>query len=365
MVLLLFAPGCQVALKTLTRNLGKWDMLGPQALVDPVAAAGGSASVLLPPVDDICLSRRQLASASPEQLAAYYAPVYVQQRADCAAQRYPYPPYCDCFGHARLCCRPGGGLTAHVDGPPTVYVLCRHVCIEGTGHLQLTYTAWYPAHPRTKKVDLEAAPVDSCVVRVTLDQENAPLFYETVLACGCYHKVFVERWVEEAALRAYGAPECGKRYGVERSVKRRIAWEVGGVVDEPRDGPRRPVVLLKAGEHRVLGLTSAAGVRLPAGADSQPYALAPYADLYAVPVEGSCECAPFFDMDHGARVWGAERVGEAWLFALFGVDAAGHPRADDRILLHFDQARWTDPANYGTYLRLPPGLFQGCLLPQN
>jgi hypothetical protein len=146
---------------------------------------------------------------------------------------------------------------------------------------------------------------------------------------------------------------------VERCVKRRINWEVGGLVDEPRDRPRRPVVLLMAGEHRVLGLASAAGVRLPPAADCRPYTMTPYAELYAVPVEGTCESASFFDLDHGARVWGAERRGEKWIFAIFGVDAAGHPRADDRILLHFDQARWTDPANYGAYLRLPPGLLRG------
>ena len=63
-------------------------------------------------------------------------------------------------------------------------------------------------------------------------------------------------------------------------------------------------------------------------------------------------------MKHGARVRGAERLGEKWVFALFGVDSAGQPRADDRILLHFDQAKWSDPSNYGKYLRLPPGLFQ-------
>src|SRR5262249_42571299 len=158
-------------------------------------------------------------------------------------QPYPYPPEYDSFGQARLCRRPDGKLKAHVAGPPTVYVLSRTVCIEGTRHLQLTYTAWYPAHPRTKQFDLEAAHPDTCVLRVTLVCDHAPLFYESVLARGCYHKVFVEGWVEDAALTAYGGPEDGKRYCVERSVKRRINWEVGGVVDEPRDWPRRPVVL--------------------------------------------------------------------------------------------------------------------------
>jgi hypothetical protein len=37
------------------------------------------------------------------------------------------------------------------------------------------------------------------------------------------------------------------------------------------------------------------------------------------------------------------------------VDAAGQPRADDQIKMHFDESTWGDPKIYGKYLRLPPG----------
>jgi hypothetical protein len=60
-----------------------------------------------------------------------------------------------------------------------------------------------------KLIDLEEADIDSCVLRVTLDADNAPLFYETIAACGCFHKVFVQRRVEDAAAQQFGSSHCG------------------------------------------------------------------------------------------------------------------------------------------------------------
>jgi hypothetical protein len=235
-----------------------------------------------------------------------------------------------------------------------VYAIFETHKIGGHDHVQLTYTAWYPAHPRMATIDLEAASIDSCVVRITLDGDNGPLFYETIAACGCFHKVFVERWVEEKATQTFGGPEKGKKYTVERVVKDSIDWEVAGVVDEPHDQPRRPVVFIKAGDHKVLGMGSAARLKVPAGADVRPYELTEYADLYSLPVEGSGEKKPFFNLDKGGKVWGAERK-ERFLLSLIGVDDAGHPRANDQIKLHFDQSTWGDSTIYEKFLRLPPG----------
>jgi hypothetical protein len=228
------------------------------------------------------------------------------------------------------------------------------VTLGGHEHVQLTYTAWYPAHPRMKTIDLEEADIDSCVVRVTLDSRNAPLFYETIAACGCFHKVFIEHWLEERTAQTFGSPEKDKKYVVERTVKDSIDWEVAGVVDEPRDQPRRPVVFIKAGDHKVLGMGSAARLRVPKEAEVHPYALADYSELYSVPVAGTHEKAPFFDLGKGGKVWGAERK-ERFIFSWMGVDDAGHPRANDQIKLHFDQSTWSDPTIYEQYLRLPPG----------
>jgi hypothetical protein len=347
--------GCQALLEHMSNRLTHWQMLGDDALEDPIKAVGGDAIAFVPAPDLPPLTRAQLALAGPEVLVSYYAPVFLQQRRDPKAQKYPYPPEYDQIGEARLRREPDGKLKSYVAGTPRVYAIVKRLPIEGVEHYQLTYTAWYPAHPRMKAIDLEAATIDSCVVRLTLDGQNAPLFYETIAACGCFHKVFVQKWLEKNARATFGPPEKGKTYCVERVVADAIDWEVAGLVDEPRDRPRRPVVFLKAGDHRVIGMGSAARLRMPPPAVQHPYELTTYAELYAVAVDGTNERAGFFDMDNGGKVRGGERHGEKFLMSFVGIDAAGQPRADDQIKLHFDQSTWGDPTIYSKFLRLPPG----------
>jgi hypothetical protein len=342
-------------MKALSGRLTHWQMLDQAALEDPIQAVGGDGIVFLPGQDGAPLNRWQLASANPETLVSYYAPIFVQQRVNARAQAHPYPPEFDLIGEAHLRREADGKLKSYVAGRPKVYAIFKQRPIEGREHVQITYTAWYPAHPRLKAFDVEEADVDSCVLRVTLDADHAPLFYETIAACGCFHKIFVERWVEDSARQTFGPPERDKKYCVERAVQGGIDWDVGGVVDEPRDQPRRPVVFLKAGEHKVIGLGSAARLRVPPTAERHPYEATSYADLYGVTVDGTQERAAFFDMDNGGKVRGAERRREKFLFSFAGVDSAGQPRADDQIRMHFDQSTWGDPTIYARYLRLPPG----------
>lgn len=347
--------GCQTIKKKLSDNLTHWNMLEQESLEDPIKAVGGDGMVFLPNQDSRPLSRKQLAAADPATLVNYYSPIFVQQRVDAKTQKYPYPPEYDMIGEAHLRREGNGKLKSYVVGSPKVYAIFKKLPIDGHEHIQLTYTAWYPAHPRMKTIDLEAAGIDSCVLRITLDADNAPLFYETIAACGCFHKVFIERCVEDAAKRFYGAPEKDKKYCVERTVKDAIAWDVAGIVDESRDQPRRPVVFIKAGDHKVIGMGSAARLRVPANAEKHPYDLTSYADLYAVKIDGSGEQAAFFDMDHGGKVRGAERGKEKFFLSFIGVDSAGQPRADDQIKMHFDESTWGDSTIYSKYLRLSPG----------
>jgi hypothetical protein len=344
--------GCQSILKHLSDHLAHWDMLSDAALDDPLAAVGGSGTVFVPKDAGDGWKRERLASANPQELVAYYAPVFVQQHPN-GQQRYPYPPEVDEVGTAQLR-RDGDKFKALITGEPTVYAIYQKVKIGTTDHVQLTYTAWYPAHPRMKLVDLEAADIDSCVLRVTLDSANVPLFYETIAACGCFHKVFVADRIEKSAAEVFGAPEKGKKFSVERTLGDDIDWEVAGVVTEPPERPRRPVVFLKAGDHKVIGMGTAARLRLPTGNLQHPYTLADYSELYSVPVAGTTEKAPFFDLGKGGKVWGAERK-ERFIFGLAGVDDAGQPRANDQIKLHFDQSTWSDVTLYQRYLRLPDG----------
>ena len=347
--------GCQTIKQAFSDHLTRWNMLEQNAVEDPIKAVGGDGMVFTPTQDSRPLSRPQLAAADPKTLVSYYAPIFVQQRVDPQAQRFPYPPEYDMIGQAHLRRESNGKLKSYVGGPPTVYAIFKKLPIDGHEHVQLTYTAWYPAHPRMKAIDLEAASIDSCVLRITLDADNAPLFYETIAACGCFHKVFVERGVEEAAKQTYGPPESGKKYCVERAVKDAIDWEVAGIVDEPREKPRQPVVFLKAGDHKVLGMGSAARLRVPSTAEKHPYEMTSYEDLYKVAVDGSGEQAGFFDRAAGGKVRGAERGKEKFFLSFVGVDSAGQPRADDQIKMHFDESTWGDPTIYAKYLRLPPG----------
>jgi hypothetical protein len=342
--------GCEL----LSNRLTKWKMLDQSALEDPVKAVGGDA-IVFSPTEDKVVRADKLAKAAPNELVAYYAPVLIQQRVNTNAQRRPYPPEFDLIGTAQLKRDPKIGLKATVGGAPAVYAIYQTVAINGREHVQLTYTAWYPAHPKMKTFDLEEADIDSCVLRVTLDDKNRPILFETIAACGCFHKAFVEKWVEEQAAGQFGAPERGKKFSVERTVKGDVDWEVAGIVDEPRDKPGRPVVFLKAGDHKVMGLGSTARLKVPPGADARKYTLTDYADLYALPLDNG-ETAPFFDLGKGGKVRGAERK-ERFIFSAIGVDSAGQPRANDQIKLHFDQSTWSDPTIYGRFLRLPPGTF--------
>jgi hypothetical protein len=347
--------GCQAVMEKFSQHLTHWDMLKQDALDDPIKAVGGDGIVFVPADAMPPMTRGQLAAAPPETLVGYYAPLFVQQRVNTQAQKYPYPAEYDLIGTAHLRREADGKLKSYVAGTPTVYALVKQVPIDDRVYLQITYTAWYPAHPRLKTFDVEEADIDSCVLRLTLDRDHAPLFYETIAACGCFHKVFVPKWIEDAARVAFGAPEPKKTYCVERTVKDAIDWEVAGVVDEPREQPRRPVVFLKAGSHRVIGMGSTARLRMPSPAQQLSYELRSYGELYQVTVDSTTEQAGFFDMGDGGKVRGGERRKERFLMFFVGVDDAGRPRADDQIKLHFDQSSWNDSAIYGKYLRLPPG----------
>jgi hypothetical protein len=343
--------------KALSDRLTRWKMLGNNAVEGPLEAVGGDGIVFSPRQDRAPeWGRSRLARASAQELVACYAPVFIQQRVSSRAQQYPYPPEYDHIGQARLR-REGSEFKAFVAGQPRVYAIYEKRKIGNREHAQLTYTAWYPAHPRMKAFDVEEADIDSCVLRLTLDADNAPLFYETIAACGCFHKVFVQRWLEEQAKQTYGGPLSGKKYAVEQVAgkKSSIDWEVAGLVDEPRDRPRRPVVFIKAGDHKVIGMGTSARLRVPREAEVRPYELAEYAELYSLPVDGTDQKAPFFDLGKGGKVWGAERKKERFLMNFIGVDNAGHPRALNEIKMHFDQSTWGDPTIYDRYLRLPPG----------
>jgi hypothetical protein len=334
-----------------------WPMLPVTAVHAPLEAIEGRGTVYMPPSANENWSAAQVASASPDQLLSYYSPILVQQQGTKTGEKYLWSPEDDSIGKATLSYNEKGLLVTQIDtSQPTVYGFAKQSLLGTAQHTQLTYVVWYPRHPRTKLVDIEAAPIDSGVLRITLDGQNQPVFYESVLACGCYHKVFAESWVETATAQAYGPPESGKHFSLEKNSSMKLDWEVAGLVETPRAKPTRPVIFVSAGEHRNIGLHSAASFNwASAGGRVRPYRLAPYYELTTASIAGTGQQASIFNAENDQQVLGADRL-EKYIFMWIGTDDAGHPRRDDEILLHFDQAHWNDPANYNNYLRLPPGL---------
>ncbi len=334
-----------------------WPMLDSRSVYDPIQAMGGAAMVYTPG-NQQALPADLVANMSADELAMLYAPTLVQGMQVPGEHRRQWPIGDDMIGRPSLQLNPNGSRKAVIDTTqPTVYFHTDRRRLGQQDHTQLTYTMWYPAHPRTKLVDIEAAKIDSGVIRITLDNNDRPMLYETVLACGCYHKVFAESWVEAAAKQFYGTPLKKKKFSLEKNAPRKIDWEVAGVVHSPPDTVAPPVAFVSAGEHRVVGLHSAAEFVLPVdGISVRQYRLAPYAELYQVPVNGTAGYESIFNAGNDHQVFGGDRKLEKYIFMWIGTDDAGHPRRNDEILLHFDQSHWMDPTNYERYLRLPPGV---------
>jgi hypothetical protein len=73
---------------------------------------------------------------------------------------------------------------------PAVFVRTAHTRFLGEPLLQLVYSVWFPARPREGLADLLGGHLDGVTWRVTLDREGAPLVYDTMHNCGCYHVFF-------------------------------------------------------------------------------------------------------------------------------------------------------------------------------
>lgn len=91
---------------------------------------------------------------------------------------------------------------------PVVYARLSTALFDGEPHLQLVYTVWFPARPAAGWIDPLAGPLDGLVWRVTLDRAGrAPLVYDTIHPCGCYHLFF-----PTARVRARPAPPAQGRF---------------------------------------------------------------------------------------------------------------------------------------------------------
>jgi hypothetical protein len=99
---------------------------------------------------------------------------------------------------------------------PVVYTRLAWTRFDGALLPQLVYTVWFAQRPPRFAGDPLAGRLDGLVWRVTLDRDGAPLLFDTIHPCGCYHQ-FVptarlvakppEPGVEEGALVVQTLPE--------------------------------------------------------------------------------------------------------------------------------------------------------------
>jgi hypothetical protein len=80
---------------------------------------------------------------------------------------------------------------------PVVYTRLAWTRFDGALLPQLVYTIWFARRPPSSPADPLAGALDGLVWRVTLDRDGAPLAYDTIHPCGCYHQ-----FVPTARLRA-------------------------------------------------------------------------------------------------------------------------------------------------------------------
>ncbi len=73
---------------------------------------------------------------------------------------------------------------------PLVYNRVSHTRFGGRTLLQLNYVIWFPARTKDGGIDPLAGRLDGLIWRVTLAADGAPLIYDTIHNCGCYHMFF-------------------------------------------------------------------------------------------------------------------------------------------------------------------------------
>ena len=237
---------------------------------------------------------------------------------------------------------------------PAVYAYVDQKNMQGTEVKQLVYTLFHPSHPQLSKFDPEAGPFDGWTIRITLDQNDRPLDFESVSNCGCYYKNFPTDRLELMASKAFPEKLDGKNFYVENSVDGKYDAVVPELVtDIDTQQANDIVVYFSAGHHQLITIRSKQHAELLDHASTQhAYQLHSYTELENLPFNN--RYASLFGTDGLVR--GAHRP-ECTLLKPSGLYHAGHPRQRETQMIYFDEAQFDDPGLLATYLRLPPNAF--------
>jgi hypothetical protein len=203
---------------------------------------------------------------------------------------------------------------------PTVYVHAAHTRYRDQVLLQLVYTIWFSERPRRGTIDLRAGRLDGLTWRVTLAPDGAPLIYDAIHPCGCYHMFFP---TDRARPRPAPDPQS------------REEWAFVPQTLPPVGEDERPVVKLASGTHAI------ERVSLVRGANSLVrYVLRWYDELRSLP--RAAERASAFGPD--GLIAGSERA-ERFIFWPMGVASAGAMRQWGRQPTAFVGRRHFDDAD--------------------
>ncbi len=206
---------------------------------------------------------------------------------------------------------------------PAAYVRTAYTHFAGRVRLQIIYTFWFPARPAEHAFDILAGVLDGLLWRVTLDESGAPLVYDSIHPCGCYHLFFPTEAVTarpqpDTIDEGLFAPQQAPQVAADERIVLRIASRthyLQRVMARPADPPAG-VTYAVHDESVLLQLP------WPAGGTRSAY-------------------------DAAAFVPGTERA-ERWLFWPMGIASAGQMRQWGRHPTafvgrrHFDDARLLD-----------------------
>jgi hypothetical protein len=204
-------------------------------------------------------------------------------------------------------------------GEAAVYVQPAYTRYGERVLLQLVYTIWFPERPPRSEFDLLAGKLDGLVWRVTLAPDGAPLLYDSIHPCGCYHLFF-----PTPRARPLPAPDPLEE------------WAFVPQTLPPVGEGERPVVRIASATHYI------EGVSLVRGSDSVArYVLHPYDELRSMQRMGEGARSAF---GPDGIIAGSER-GERFFFWPMGIASPGAMRQWGRHATAFVGRRHFDDAD--------------------
>lgn len=297
-----------------------------------------SADITSPPAD------LQILGATREHwdLLVRWAPIVVQETVPATE----HEPSVDVFG--RVAALAENRIEVRT-GTATIYAYARTVPIEGLRHVQLVWTLWYPESLATDASDAEAGHIEGITLRATLDPwTREPILFETLDACGCFHRVYPTRSLAAAAEREHGSPLVPPITDGAACGDGPRPLLLGRVIEDARPGDR-PVIRCSAGNHGIVDVRLDRSDASPEVGAEADYTLLAYDRLEHLPLPDGGAASMFHE---NGLVKGAQRK-EGRYFVPLGMLSAGQPRQRGTQLILFDDWDFDDPDLFPHALRWP------------